>query len=277
MYGYIYKTVNKINGKIYIGQKHSSKFLGNKYLGSGKRLKDAIKHYGVDAFDVSLVEEVEYKELMDEREIYWIKYYQATDSSIGYNLSEGGNVNRTFVGENNPFYHKHHTEESRKKMSEHNAYYMLGKHHSEETKAKISLGNKGKVVSKETREKLSMIAKTSPNYGNRGRHLSEGHRKKVSLAKKGKPSKAKGKIHITNDKEDKMIFPEQLDEYMNNGWRRGRKKFSEEACKNISRGHKNKPTTNGKIWVTDGKINKVIFPNELQHYLELGYKRGITR
>ena len=70
MYGYIYKTTNNINGKIYVGQKHSSIFLGNKYLGSGKRLKDAIKCYGREHFTVELVEEVSQKELMDEREIY---------------------------------------------------------------------------------------------------------------------------------------------------------------------------------------------------------------
>ena len=45
MYGYIYKTINLVNDKIYIGQKHSSKFLGEKYLGSGKSLKGAIIKY----------------------------------------------------------------------------------------------------------------------------------------------------------------------------------------------------------------------------------------
>lgn len=39
MYGYIYKTTNLINGKIYIGQHKANKFLGQSYLGSGKRFK----------------------------------------------------------------------------------------------------------------------------------------------------------------------------------------------------------------------------------------------
>ena len=132
MYGYIYKTTNLINGKIYIGQRKSETFLGNKYLGSGKRLWEAINKYGKDKFIVELVEEVNEENLMDEREIYWIAYYDSTNKNW-LNLSESGNVNRTLRGENNGFY---------------------GKHHSEETKLKMSLANKGKIVSEDTRKKI---------------------------------------------------------------------------------------------------------------------------
>lgn len=59
MYGYIYKTTNLINGKIYIGQMHITIFLGNKYLGSGKILKQAINKDGYNNFVVDLLEEVE--------------------------------------------------------------------------------------------------------------------------------------------------------------------------------------------------------------------------
>ena len=44
MYGYIYKTTNTVNNKIYIGQKKSEIFLKESYLGSGKYLKNAIKN-----------------------------------------------------------------------------------------------------------------------------------------------------------------------------------------------------------------------------------------
>ena len=118
MYGYIYKTTNLIDGLIYIGQKKSPKFLGNSYLGSGKLLRRAVKKYGQSSFRVELLEIIDCPELMDSREIYWIKYFNSTDHSVGYNISEGGFVNRTFVGENNPFYGKHHSEESRKKNSD---------------------------------------------------------------------------------------------------------------------------------------------------------------
>lgn len=45
----IYKTTNKINGKIYIGQ--TSKDENVFYLGSGKTLLKAVKKYGKDNFD----------------------------------------------------------------------------------------------------------------------------------------------------------------------------------------------------------------------------------
>lgn len=45
MYGYVYKTTNLINGRIYIGQ-HKSNGLDEQYIGSGKILGIALKKYG---------------------------------------------------------------------------------------------------------------------------------------------------------------------------------------------------------------------------------------
>lgn len=104
MYGYIYKTTNICNGKIYIGQHKSPEFCGNSYIGSGKKLLCAVKHYGEDNFRVELIESIEREELMDEREIYWIQYYDSTNQEIGYNISSGGNCNRTMKGELHPMY-----------------------------------------------------------------------------------------------------------------------------------------------------------------------------
>ncbi len=59
MYGYIYLTTNSVNGKIYIGQKKSKKFLGDSYLGSGKRLRSAILSYGREVFYVKMIDTAE--------------------------------------------------------------------------------------------------------------------------------------------------------------------------------------------------------------------------
>ena len=42
MFGYIYKTTNKINNKIYIGQ-HKHADFDKQYYGSGKIILEAIK------------------------------------------------------------------------------------------------------------------------------------------------------------------------------------------------------------------------------------------
>lgn len=181
MYGYIYKTTNKINNKIYIGQKHSDTFLGNKYLGSGKRLKEAIRKYGKDSFVVELIECVDNASDMDEREIYWISFYHATDKNIGYNLSEGGNVNRTFVGENNPFYGKHHSITTRQKIAEINKNKKPYKH-SEKHKEYMRNKMLGRKVT--WGNKLSENAKVNPNYGMRNKQVSEETKLLLSIRRK---------------------------------------------------------------------------------------------
>ena len=53
--GYIYKTSNLINNKIYIGKRQKSKF-DKYYLGSGKKLKSAIQHYGKENFKCEVIQ-----------------------------------------------------------------------------------------------------------------------------------------------------------------------------------------------------------------------------
>lgn len=84
----IYLTINLINNKIYIGQ--LTRIGLHSYLGSGARLKKAIKKYGKQNFiRVTLCYCKNQKEL-NEAEIYWISYFNSTDSKIGYNITTGG-------------------------------------------------------------------------------------------------------------------------------------------------------------------------------------------
>ena len=102
----IYKTTNLINGKVYIGKdKHNNE----KYLGSGKILKQAIEKYGKDNFKKEILEECKDEKIWLEREIYWIEYFNST--KIGYNIALGGNGGDTIS--NNP-----NKDEIRKRHSE---------------------------------------------------------------------------------------------------------------------------------------------------------------
>lgn len=89
MYGYIYKTTNLKNGKIYIGQHKSVKFDAN-YYGSGIWFKKVFQANGKDNFRCEIVEECASLEELNDREVYWIEYFQSRNPDIGYNLAKGG-------------------------------------------------------------------------------------------------------------------------------------------------------------------------------------------
>ena len=83
----IYKTINLISGKIYIGQDSNN---NPDYIGSGNLIKLAIKKYGKENFKKTIIEECFSKEQLNEREKFWIEKLNSRDKTIGYNISSGG-------------------------------------------------------------------------------------------------------------------------------------------------------------------------------------------
>lgn len=89
MYGYIYKTTNKANNKIYIGQHRASEHDIN-YIGSGKLIKRAINKYGLDNFSNEVITMCDSQEEMDNTEIEMINRFKSTNLKNGYNIARGG-------------------------------------------------------------------------------------------------------------------------------------------------------------------------------------------
>ena len=125
MYYIIYKTVNLINGKYYIG-KHQTENLNDGYLGSGKYLKKDIRKYGKVYFikEVLFIFDNELEMNSKEKEL-------VTESVVkdrkSYNLGVGGEGGPHFLG-------KFHSEETKNKLKKFN----LGKKHSSLSKEKMS-------------------------------------------------------------------------------------------------------------------------------------------
>lgn len=97
---YIYKITNQINGKVYIGKTvYDIKKRWKEHQLDCKREQcknhpfyRALNKYGPDNFVVEEVEQCDISAL-EEREIYWIKYYRAYvgwDDCNGYNATKGG-------------------------------------------------------------------------------------------------------------------------------------------------------------------------------------------
>lgn len=183
-YGFIYITTNNTNNKKYIGKRKikNSKSDAN-YLGSGELLNKAIDKYGRENFTKEIIDYAYTKEELNEKERHYIQKYNATQSSMFYNIHQGGDGGNTMdgwseeqkqlfklkmsevtSGENNGMYGRRHTEESRKKMSM--------------TKQKnIACGKYNATIkSQEFREKMSQVTKgeNNGNFGNRGELAKNG-------------------------------------------------------------------------------------------------------
>jgi hypothetical protein len=98
MYFTIYKIVNKINGKEYIG-KHITKNINDGYMGSGKYIKRAIKKYGLENFTKEILFVFENEEEMNrkEKEIVTEEYCNQNT----YNLCVGGHGGFGYINKNN--------------------------------------------------------------------------------------------------------------------------------------------------------------------------------
>lgn len=102
--GFIYKITNKVNNKVYVGQtnrsleirwrEHKSR-AGCHYT---SHLYSAMDKYGIDNFIFEKIEEVA-EDYLDDREKFWIEYYDSSNPQKGYNLTIGGQGNRNYKAE----------------------------------------------------------------------------------------------------------------------------------------------------------------------------------
>jgi len=168
----IYKILNKINNKIYIGQTTRSvkdrmeehcKPYNKSYLSK------AIRKYGKDNFQIDELEMTASIEKMNELEKYYIVMFNSK-SPNGYNVLEGGR------------------ESSRIRSK------TKGRPLSEAHKKKIGLANKGKIRTDAMKEVQSKLKK--------GTKLSKNTRKQISLSNIGKHHEGRKII----DKQTSLVY-----------------------------------------------------------------------
>jgi len=135
----IYKITSP-TGKMYIGKSIHVNERINSYKYASRRqsqhkLNNSIKKYGLENHIFEIIEEC-IEELLDEREIYWINFYNSVTE--GLNLKYGGEGGK-------------HSQEVKDKKSK----SMTGKKASLETKQKMSQSKKGhSMYNDEWKEKM---------------------------------------------------------------------------------------------------------------------------
>lgn len=206
MYYAIYKITNLVNGKIYIGT-HRTKSLENSYMGSGLLIRKAVKTYGVENF------KKEYIEVFDNPTDMWQMEAKLVNEEFlrrddVYNIALGGVsglsfnaiINHTPLRQkinaklwSDPSFRKRASERASKtfhrlhKEGKITAYGFKDKHHTEETKQRIGKAN--------------------------------------SIHQQGSGNSQYGTCWIFNLelKENKRIKREELQEWLQKGWVKGRK------------------------------------------------------
>lgn len=210
----IYKIVNKLDGKFYIGQ-HQTKNLDDGYMGSGLRIQRAIEKYGKESFDKQLLHFFTSFDEMNAKEIELVTeelisrddcYNIATGGMANGYLSQLGNDRLSCLYKDDDFMLRrsnklkcsrntedrkafYQSNEFRTKMSECNARSHLRKKFSQETRSKMSLAHKGQG-----------IGTSNTQYGTRW-------------------------VYNIDLRVSKKIKQNMLDEHLATGWVRGYKKF----------------------------------------------------
>ncbi|MFA5385561.1 MAG: GIY-YIG nuclease family protein [Eubacteriales bacterium] len=176
MKGAIYSIKNLCNEKQYIGQtlnlckRKSYHFIALRNGShSNLHLQSAFTKYGENNFMFNVLEKVS-ENLLDIRECFWISFYKSNERKFGYNLESGGSLL------------KHHSEETKIKISKSKKGQGLGRSLSIEHRIKIGLSNKGKKFSEEICRKIS-----ERQLGKKRGPFSEEHKMNMSLCRKGIP------------------------------------------------------------------------------------------
>jgi bisphosphoglycerate-dependent phosphoglycerate mutase len=100
----IYQITNELNGKIYIG-KHQTTNLNDRYYGSGKFIRSAMKKYGKENFTKEILFVFDTEEEMNtkEKELITEEFVSRKDT---YNAGIGGEGGPHFKGKKHGSYMK---------------------------------------------------------------------------------------------------------------------------------------------------------------------------
>ena len=215
----VYKTTCLLNGKIYIG-KHETDNLDDGYLGSGKLLRRAIEKYGEENFKREILFEFSSKEEMDAKEAELVNEEFLKRDDI-YNLKQGGeggfdcinklHLNTVGITEANKTGNNNKSGQC----------YVTGNRIKSDKAYADWFSNR-----------IKSGLKTSsyvPGTSFRGKHHTEEAKRKISEKNKekllGKNNPQFGKVWIYNEtlRQNRMVKQNDLDDYLKQGWKRGRK------------------------------------------------------
>jgi hypothetical protein len=241
----VYRTVNLLNQKFYIGV-HKTDDPLDKYLGSGALVLRAVQKYGADNFRKEILFTFKNAtEAFDKEEELVAKESQNPQC---YNMRKGGEGGFDYINRSGKSGQKLGAKRAGAKLQ------IWWKNHPE--------------LHAERRRKAIAQCKENRRLGKsvmKGDHLSEDHKQKLRESLSGERNPAFGNIWISHPimRKKRHVPSEEVEAWVANGWQRGglrRKKLNH--------------STSGRMWISKDGKSVYIFPNELETYVAQGWKRG---
>ncbi len=211
----IYKITNSINKKVYIGKTINVlklRWNSHKYYAKNKKRKyhlyNAINKYGIKNFNIVVIDKAETIIELNQKEKYWILHYKAYNKLFGYNNTMGGDGG-SLTNDSLKRMIETKNKTIQKKIKETGKFYF----HTKAWKRLMSYKMKNRVLSKETKNKISETLKKG---------YKEGKLKNV-----GSPPSRKGVKHTVDSKNKISIAKKGLkwSEYMDKGTIEKKMKF----------------------------------------------------
>ena len=251
MYHYFYKITNRINGHYYYGV-HSTSDIDDGYMGSGKRLKHAKNLYGIENFDKEIIkffdsdeDAYEYESQIVTQDL--VKYdncYNCMLGGYGYHNKGLATVrnkegNCFYVPIDDPRYLSGELVGATKGMmvvkDKDNNRYSVPVGDPRYLSGELFGITKGKVVVKDKNENIILVDKDDPRYlsgelvsvWSGKSHTDETKQKmkekhKGNNYQKGENNSQYGTCWVTKDGKNKKISSDEIDEYLNQGYKKGR-------------------------------------------------------
>ena len=198
-YHFIYKTTNLINNKFYVGM-HSTDNLEDGYFGSGKILQYSVNKHGIENHQVEILEFLSSREELKKREAEVVNEELLADP-LCMNLKFGGEGGGKFWNE------------------EHRKAFM-----------DAALAATKRRIADEGLHPNLRAAISNAKFVDGARYDWTGKRHSPETIQKmrrpknlGESNSQFGTCWICNDEEVKKIKKEDLQSWLDNGWRKGRK------------------------------------------------------
>lgn len=269
LYHYLYKVINKVNGKYYIGV-HNTKNINDGYAGSGTLLKKAFQKYGEIAFDRVILMYYDSKELASQAEANFITAEMLASDDC-YNIQPGG---RHVPLKTVACYDIVECKNVRIAQEEFYAHPERYEGHT-----------KGQIKATDASGKIFMAYIDDPRFKTGeiwdyvkqfvkdtfpARVVATGqnirvHKDDPRLLTGEVAHIQKGRIKVIKDGELRVIEKKHLQSYLDSGWKQGG------GFKGIKRGPSK---CIGRCHIWKGAEVLVIQKSELDQYLTEGWKRG---